>query len=82
MAPRHLDPDRVRLSQVALELGLTKARAALALYRVRALYPRDPLDKTWDARVIDVVNALHGRPHRDLSPPARDWLSRYLEGRP
>lgn len=73
-------PDRVTIKQVALETGLTRYKAAKAVARLKALFVPDSLSR-YDPRVIDLLNALHGRPHRELSPPEKDWLSRYLEGR-
>lgn len=35
---------------------------------------------TYDARVIDVIRALRGLPHRPLEPVHEDWLTAYLSG--
>lgn len=68
------------LSQVARELGVTRKRAVKELRRVRWAFPPEGDPPKWDARALDLLNALFHRPHRTLEPAHQDWLSRYLSG--
>lgn len=74
------DTTWVGLTQVARELGVTRRAAEKQLRRFRWAYPPEGDPRHWDARVIDLIHALHGRPHRTLEPAHQDWLARYLRG--
>lgn len=65
---------------IARELGCTRTQAGKQLAKVAFCYPAVGSPPRWDARVLDLLNALHGRPHRALEPVTADWLSRYLQG--
>lgn len=72
--------DRIGLTQISRELGVTRKIAAKMLRKVRWVCP--PLGKPpkWDPRTVDLIRAMQGKPHRQLEPAHNDWLSRYLKG--
>lgn len=67
------------LSQVAREMNLTRKQAYKHLHRVRWVFPPEGSPPKWDARVLDLIRAMRGLPHRQLEPVHEDWLTRYLE---
>lgn len=70
----------IGLTQIARELDLTPDLARKELRRVRWICPSHGRPPRWDPRVVDLIHALRGEPHRQLEPPHRDWLARYQEG--
>lgn len=72
------DPTRVTQNHVAAVLGLSWRKAGKSLRRVYVVYPPDG-SGLYDARVLDLLRAMRGQPHRELSPVENDWLSRYLK---
>jgi hypothetical protein len=73
---------RVSLTQLAKLTGLSKARTRR--YVVKFAWIADPVGDppTFDARLVDVVQAMRGLPHRTLEPAHRDWLATYLKENP
>lgn len=74
------DASWLTLAQVARELGMTRRYAQKALRKVEwAIAPQgDP--PRYDARLLDLIRAMHDKPHRTLEEAHKDWLARYLEG--
>lgn len=72
------DPHRVTVHHAMTVLGLPHTRTVKALHKLRFAYPPDQ-NGTYDARVLDLLRAMHGQPHRALEPVHQDWLARYLE---
>lgn len=62
----------------ARELGLGWRRARKVLRRLEHVFPADEAG-TYDARILDLLRALRGQPHRALEPVETDWLARYLK---
>lgn len=69
------------LPQIAGELGISRARAVKVMAKVAWAYPvTTHRGRTlYDARVVDLIRALHGQPHRTLEPAHSDWLASYLK---
>lgn len=78
---RRAKPDRsdkgVTLNHCATVLGITWSQAERALHKVQWAYP--PIKGRYDPRVLDLLRALRGQPHRALEPVHQDWLARYLK---
>lgn len=72
------DPTRVTQNHVATVLGLSWRKAGKSLRRVHAVYPPDDRG-LYDARVLDLIRAMRGQPHRALEPVEHDWLTRYMK---
>lgn len=68
------------LAQVARELGLTPEQARKRLLKYRWAYPPSGTPPRWDPRVVDLLNAVQGKPHRQVEPAHKDWLSAYEKG--
>jgi hypothetical protein len=74
-----VNPPRVTINHCATVSGVSWKRTRKALRRLAHIYPPDELG-TYDARVLDLLRAMRGQPHRALEPVERDWLARYLRG--
>ncbi len=81
---RHAPPStRVSLQEISTAIG-KKPRATLELMQRTGLYGRfvrfAPGQIAYDQRVIDLLHAVLGQPHRPLDPGEADWLSQYTSG--
>jgi hypothetical protein len=76
---------RVTAPQIARELGVPLATANKLLRRNSDWLSAGKLTKgrltTYDAEVIELLRGLLGQPHRQVSKPESDWLSKFLRGR-
>jgi hypothetical protein len=72
------------LPQLAREMALTPLMARKDLRKVEWAYPRKVIQGRahWDSRVLDLLRALRGQPHRTLEPAHSDWLAEYLKENP
>ena len=71
----------IGLAQIARELDLTPDLARKELRRVRWVCPPHGRPPKWDPRVVDLIRAMQGKPHRQLESVHQDWLTRYQEGK-
>lgn len=73
------------LAEIAREMDVTRTVANKDLHKVRWVYPPRWMPghggrgryRLWDHRVIDLLRAMRGLPHRTLEPAHSDWLARY-----
>lgn len=70
----------IGLTQVARELGLSPRLTSKALRKVRWACPPQGNPPKWDPRVVDLIHAMRGEPHRPLEPVQSDWLARFQKG--
>lgn len=68
------------LAQIAKELGLTRTVAFKRLHKYRWAFPSQGCPPRWDPRVVDLLNAVQGKPHRQVELAHKDWLSEYEKG--
>ena len=72
------------LAQVSREMGLSRVMARKDLRKIRFAYPPRAIqgNEYWDARALDLLRAMRGKPHRTLEPAHADWLARFLKENP
>lgn len=70
---------RISYTQIRRETGLSRHRADKLLARFGWLADKKGTPPTYDARILDLINAMRGLPHRSLEPAHRDWLTRYQQ---
>jgi len=73
----------VTLTDIATAVGYPPAKTVVILARtglagsyVRLRHGRRAV---YDQRVIDVLHAVLGQPHRPLEGPESDWLAQWLQ---
>lgn len=70
---------RISFAQIRRETGLTRHSATKLLTRFGWVADKKGTPPTYDARILDLINAMRGLPHRSLEPAHRDWLTRYQQ---
>lgn len=74
--------ETVTLKEVATAIGKTKRQTFRLLgytgLRVRYGRLQKGREAQYDKRVIDLLHALLGQPHRPLTGAETDWLSEYI----
>lgn len=59
--------------------GLSERGARKLLLKLAWMADPQGTPATYDPRLVDIINAMRGLPHRDLEPAHKDWLARYIK---